>query len=220
VPAGLLGAWLLAPPWPGERRPRWFQAASAVAIVLTTAAVIIGGGVRDQLDRMNAFQGWRAVTERAEDLFVRLHKRLPERDHLPSRYAAAMVPFIDYVDRCTTRDDRLLMTALFPEVYVMADRGFAGGHQAFMRGFYTSAADQDQMMARLERQSVPFVIMVNEYAAVIRAEMPRLAAFVDTRYRPLAFIEVPETPGAEVYVDKTREIARVDPSTGWPCFVP
>jgi len=113
-----------------------------------------------------------------------------------------------------------LMTALFPEIYVMADRGFAGGHQAFMKGFYISQTDQDQMMARLERQSVPFVIMVDEWAAVLRADMPRLATFIDTRYRSLAVIEVPETPGVEVFVDKARPSVRVDPETGWPCFVP
>jgi hypothetical protein len=219
VPAGLLGGWLLSPRSTGTARPPWFRAVVAASIVVAVVVVYRGLGVRDQLDRMNVFLGWGAVRVRAEDLYGRLQKRLPERDHLPSRYAAALTPFMAYVDRCTTRDDRLLMTELFPEIYVMADRGFAGGHQAFLRGFYISAADQDQMMERLERQSVPFAIMVAEWAAVLRAEMPRLAAFIDTRYRSLAFIEVPETRGVEVFVDKGRPIARVDPETGWPCFV-
>jgi hypothetical protein len=219
VPAGLLGAWLLAAPWTGDRRPWWSTAVSAAAIILAATAVVKAADVRDQLDRMNVFNGWRAMTARAEDIWLRLHKRMPERDHLPSRYSAALVPFIEYVDRCTSHDDRLLVTALFPEVYVMADRGFAGGHQAFMRGFYTSAADQAQMMSRLEHQSVPFVIMFNEYDAVLRADMPKLAAFVDTRYHLLASVDVPETKGAEIYVENARASARLDPATGWPCFV-
>jgi hypothetical protein len=219
VPAGLLAAWLLSPPGSGTRRAPWFRAVSAASIALAVVAVYRGLDVRDQLDRMNVLLGWRAVRVRAEDLYARLQKRLPERDHLPSRYAAAMTPFIAYVDRCTIHDDRLLMTPLSPEVYVMADRGFAGGHEAVMRGFYTSAADQDQMMARLDRQSVPLVIMGDEWADVLRADMPRLAAFIDTRYRSLAFIDVPETRGVEVFVDKLRPSARVDPETGWPCFV-
>jgi hypothetical protein len=61
--------------------------------------------------------------------------------------------------------------------------------------------------------------MGDEWADVLRADMPRLAAFIDTRYRSLAFIDVPETRGVEVFVDKLRPSARVDPETGWPCFV-
>jgi hypothetical protein len=75
------------------------------------------------------------------------------------------------------------------------------------------------MMARLERQSVPFVIMVNEYAAMLRAEMPRLARFIDTRYRLLASVPVPETPGVPPPLDNARPSERADPATGWPCFV-
>jgi hypothetical protein len=219
VPAALLGAWLLGRLLQRNGgRQIWRLTVAIAAMAVVTAVVVRAADVRSQLDRMNVLAGGRAVAVRAQDLWVRLHQPLAGPDYQPSRYAAAMVPFIEYVQRCTTHRDRLLMTALFPEVYVMADRGFAGGHQAFMRSFYTSDADQQLMMARLERQSVPFVIVVNEWAPELLAEMPRLSRFIDMNYRPLVAIPVPETKGVEIYVDRRRVAGRSDSATGWPCF--
>ena len=177
-----------------------------------------GADVGDQIDKTEMLGGWDATRERVEDLWVRLHKRLPEGDQLPSRYAGAMLPFIEYVHRCTAREDRLLMTGFFPEVYVMADRGFAGGHIAFQAGFYRTEADQSLTIARLERQSVPFVVMVEQIEPELRDQMPRLMSYVDERYQPMAEIDVPETRGVRVYVERDRHSRDSDPATGWPCF--
>ena len=218
VPAGLLGAWLLAPGAPLQR-PRWSLAVMLAVAGTTIAAIATAGDVREQVGRTDAVAGWDAVQERVSEGWASLQSPLPTGSLAPSRFSLAMLPFIKYVTRCTTRQDRLLMTVLYPEVYVMADRGFAGGHQEYRPGFYTNDADQRQMMARLERQSVPFVIMVNDQAAALRTQMPRLDAFVTAHYHPLVFIPVQDTSGVDVFVDSRREVVRRDPETGWPCFV-
>jgi hypothetical protein len=139
---------------------------------------------------------------------------VPDRDHAPSRYAAALLPFLGYVDRCTSTDDRLMMTGMFPEVYVIADRGFAGGHITLMAPFYTDAADQQLTIARLRRQSVPFVLLVED----VELGMPQLLAYLDAAYRPLTHVDVPDTKGVRVLVERDRHQHGVDAATGWPCF--
>ena len=155
-----------------------------------------------------------AVGRRTQEIWRELERSVPDRDHAPSRYSAALLPFIDYVDRCSSPADRLMVTGLYPEVYVIADRGFAGGQIAFLSGFYTDEAEQARTIGRLKRQSVPFVLLIED----VRLAMPRLMAYVDTRYQPLAHVEVPGTPGVQVLVERGRPHGGIDPSTGWPCF--
>jgi hypothetical protein len=127
------------------------------------------------------------------------------------------MPFIEYVGRCTSPGDRLMTTGLH-EVYVLAQRGFSGGRSQIISGPYSRDADEERTMARLERQSVPLVVLVTHMEAEFRARMPRIAAYLDARYRPLARIEVPETEGVAVWVERSRRSTGLDASTGWPCF--
>lgn len=217
VPAALLGAFLLGPVVRGGWRPLRI-AAAAMVLLVTATAVVRGADVREQLARSGVLSGPAAVRSRAADLASRLQKQLPEGDHVPSRYSRAMQPFLEYLGRCTSPGDRIMMTGLFPEVYVLAGRGFAGGHVAFLPGYYTSASDQARTVARLERQSVPFVASVKHLEPDLRADLPLVMAHVDARYHPLADIAVPETQGVRVYVESGRTATGTDAATGWPCF--
>lgn len=217
----LLGTWLLTSVWRRHSRTASMLALRVVSLMLvavTAAAVAYAADLRQELGRAGVFGGVREMRLRAGDLWDRLGKRIPERDHVPGRYARGMLPFLQYVTRCTTRDDRLLMTGLFPEVYVIADRGFAAGHQSFRREFYTAPPERMLTLARLRRQSVPFVVMVRANEADLRAAMPELSEHLTTGYSALAHIPVSETPGVDVYVDRFRPSVRRDPDTGWPCF--
>jgi hypothetical protein len=111
-----------------------------------------------------------------------------------------------------------MMTGLFPEVYVLGERGFAGGQMAFMPGFYSTEADQALTLERMRRQSVPFVLLVLGIESPFQSRMPRIASYVQERYEPMATVAVPETLGVRVYVERHRPSTGVDRVTGWPCF--
>jgi hypothetical protein len=220
VPAALLGAWLIGLSWQ-PRRALWRLGGVAAAVVgvgLVTTALCYAAETREQLGRSGVLSGWGSVQARAADLWERLQKRLPERDQVPSRYAGALFPFMAFLDRCTTTNDRLWMTGLFPEVYVLSQRGFAGGQQAYLPGYYSTDAEQRQTIDRFDHQSVPFAVQVLSIETQFRDRMGLLAQYLDTNYEPIARIEVSETPGVELYVRRGRTPGHMDRETGWPCF--
>ncbi|HKE83305.1 MAG TPA: hypothetical protein VKB50_06110 [Vicinamibacterales bacterium] len=220
VPAAVLGSWLLGLAWRRRgSRARLAWAVSAFVLASSAWAIVVVADVRNELNTAGILNRPGAMKERIADLRVRLSKPMPERDHLPSRNSQALMPFYAYVDRCSAPTDRLVMTGLSPDVFVLANRGFAGGQMAFRPSFYTSPTDQQRALTRLRAQSVPFVIVALEEEADFLRAMPAIASYVDTHYDKLALVPVPDTRGLQLYVERGRHPAGVDGATGWPCFV-
>lgn len=219
VPAGLLGAWLLGlatrAPW---SRARIGAAIAAAGVVGMSAwAVIHAAGVSEQLNRTELFTEGE-VSERVEELRTRLSRAVPEGDHIPSRQASALMPFMSFLQRCTARDERVLVTSLRPEIYVIANRGFAGGHIGFTPGFYGSDAEQGLTLARLRRQSVPFVVRILEVDGELAETMPLVFGYLNEHYEQLAELEVADEPGIRLYIERGRRGVSTDQQTGWPCL--
>jgi len=220
VPAVLLGAWAAPVTWnAGWKSPAARLAARTAWILplgVTVAAVVSVGSVREQVARTGVPRGIEGLSARAAVL-----GRLwgPHRDagFTPSSVSQALLPFFGYLQRCTSPQDRLVMTWLYPDVFVMAERGFAGGHVALLDGFYSSAAEQHRTLARLRRESVPFVLMVVGREDGFRASFPLLSAHIDSRYEALTEVPV-EGTSVRVLVERDRAARGLDRQTGWPCF--
>jgi hypothetical protein len=182
------------------------------------SAVNVVADVRGELNRAGILNRRGALPERIDDLRVRLRKVRPERSHIPSRNSEALMPFYAFLDRCSAPGDRIVMTGLSPDVFVLANRGFAGGQMAFRPSFYTNMVDQQRALTRFQAQSVPFAIVALEEERGFRQEMPLIASYVDEHYDKLAFIPVPDTRGLQLYVERGRRATGQDTATGWPCF--
>jgi hypothetical protein len=89
---------------------------------------------------------------------------------------------------------------------------------AYRPAFYDSEPEQRKAIARLQSESVPFVIVSLEEESGFRGALPLVAAYVDEHYEPLALIPVPDTRGLQLYVEQGRRSAGLDAATGWPCF--
>ena len=100
------------------------------------------------------------------------------------------------------------MTGLSPDVFVLANRGFAGGQMAFRPAFYATVSDQQKAIARMQSQSVPFVIIALEEEAGFRGALPLVAAYVDGHYDPLTHIAVADTRGLQILVERGQTRAR------------
>ena len=129
-----------------------------------------------------------------------------------------MMPFFAYLGRCTLPTDRMLVTGLMPEAFVLAHRGFAGGHAAYFSGYYSGRDDQALAVERMRHESVP-VVVLSEDLEQFRATMPVVAAFVTGNYVKGAGIDVDGNPPLALYFRNSAAAAR-DPQTGWPCLHP
>jgi hypothetical protein len=221
VPAVLLMAWLLPIAWALPAGPRRVAARFAVVVVVagTVVATAEAGDFREQLDRTDVMLGPAGFRARLDALASVMRLRHEEPASGPSGVAQGLSPFFRYLQRCTSTRDHFFMSWSYPDVFVAAGRGFAGGHVALMEPFYTSTPEQTRTLGRLRHESVPFMLIFLDRERNFREHYPLLAAFLDERYEPMADVPVAETKGVRVYVEKGRASVRPDGETGWPCFV-
>jgi hypothetical protein len=224
VPACLLGAWLLGLVWTITGRRAIVipvRLAAGVVLAVTTVAIWAVGDVHDKLDEVGVFEDdLEHLQEHTAGLITAL--TIPEMDtrKLPSRVSAGLVPFLHYVDRCTVPTDRLLVSGPYPDVFVLARRGFAGGQIAFREGFHHSAAEQSLTLARMTRQSVPFVVLPLDDQDAFERSFPRVMAHITAAYDVLTDIQVEALKGVRIMIERARPRTGTDSVTGWPCFVP
>jgi hypothetical protein len=220
VPAAILGAWLIGVAFDvrATTKRRIALTVAAAIFVLTAKAVSVVADIPGELNRAGILNRPGALSERVDDLTKRLQQTMPQGSHVPSRNSEALRPFYAYVERCTSPRDRLVMTGLQPDVFVLANRGFAGGQMAYRPAFYASEKDQRKAIARMQAQSVPLVIVALEEESGFRGALPLVAAYVDEHYEPLAKITVPDTRGLQIYIERGRRAASPDTETGWPCL--
>jgi hypothetical protein len=213
-----LGRWLDA--WPSRLVVRTVcRVAAAAVLAITMASCAALADLEGQVDKARLAGGIGHVLGRLDDLRLRLARAMPEDEQVPSRHAAAMMPLFDYLGRCTLPTDRMLLTGnLMPEAFVLAHRGFAGGHPAYFSGYYSGQDDQFRAVERMRHESVP-VVVVSEDFEHFRATMPIVAAFVEENYVKGADIEVERNPPLAVYFPRFAA-GTPDPATGWPCLHP
>jgi hypothetical protein len=223
VPAALLGAWLLGLVWSMKAPPAMTlstRAVSAVVLVCTLVAIWHVGDVTDKLDEVGVFEDdLEHLQEHTASLITALTSPEVDNRKLPSRVSAGLVPFIRYVDRCTAPTDRLLVSGPYPDVFVLARRGFAGGHIAFREAFHHSDAEQSLTLERMTRQSVPFVVLPLDDQDAFERSFPRVMAHITAAYDVLTDIQVDGLKGVRILIERARQRTGTDSVTGWPCFV-
>jgi hypothetical protein len=218
APAAILGPWLVAIAW-RSRHPWVWRPVAALLLVIVARSVMGVGSTIEQLDRAGLLVTWRRIPEFIGEVNTALHARDAERQ-LPSRAAYALRPFYAYVDRCTTREHRLLVGGFAPEVPVFTTRAFAGGQLGFVQGYYEGEQYQRLVLKRLSREVVPFVVLPGEAAInQFGAGFPLLANYVRVRYVPLVTLGDDASTAVQVLFDSELPVAARDPETGWPCEV-
>ena len=164
------------PAW-WRTRPAWsVAAAAAVAAVALITATSLWTVVNfsDRVAQTGIRGGVRGVVA-ATRRVVRQGAARSWEEYWP---AGEVPPVVDYLARCARPGDRLLLTWFAPEYYLFAGRPFAAGQSQFFTQSFATDQDQALMLARLRRQTVPFILInEGEQAAFTRA-FPRLAAYL------------------------------------------
>jgi hypothetical protein len=222
VPALLLGAWVLGLCWGSRWRSvagqRTAQAIAIAALIVSVVSVRQIGEWPERIELTGIADGLEGVTARAAKVSMLL--RLPHRQDVstPSSVSRALLPFFMYLDRCTTRQDRIIVTGEFPDVVVLAGRAFASDG-VVLGAWYSSAAHQDQTIERMRRRPPLFAIYVD--ADAFRRRFPLVETFLQQRYRPMTEVAALDGSGSvPILVDREHPAQKTDRQTGWPCFAP
>jgi hypothetical protein len=217
VPAVVLGAWLASRAW-WHSKIRWVTVpVSVLVIALFGRSVAAVGNTVEELDRSGLLASWTRVPGYFTELAAALRSPLAPTQ-IPSSAAGHLLPFLSYVGRCTTPDQRLLVLGFLPEVPVLAHRAFAGGQSTFVPGYYRSDENQRLVLKRLRTQVVPFALVPKDYAADLDQTFPLLTDYLRARYLPLVTLGGESETGVQILVDGTLRPSGHDPETGWPCF--
>lgn len=218
VPAALLGAFVLGLSWtrPWRRPGARVVVCAATILILGATAAAVRTIALEQFERagLAPAPSVRAVREnviRAASLL-----RRPHRELAPSRNSRALLPFFEYLDRCTSPTDRLVLNGLFPDILVLAGRGFAGGSIAITRGY--AAADQAQTVERLRRDRPAFALLVGGSDADFRFRFDDVHRYLGAEYLTLSEWPVEESEPIRILVDRSRRPTGIDAATGFPCY--
>jgi hypothetical protein len=224
----IVGAWTAAATLQGARgllataRPVARAAAGALGAVTAAAVAAVAasawvlGAVDTQIREMRLEDG----------LFRRLAVHRDAGTVWPwERYwPAGPVPeAVHYLRACTTPSDRLLVTWPAAEYYYFSGRAFGAGlAQLLPPNAFTARSDQELMLARLERHTVPVVLINETERAEFARAYPLLDAYLQERYAPVGSFTI--RGGSETITVAVKGTLQPTSTYGpdrWPCgFLP
>jgi hypothetical protein len=183
--------------------------------VATGAAVASVADLRERWERTGIVDGLDGVRGR----FVSVTTLLagPHRQSIspPSYASAALMPFFDYVDRCSSQSERIIVTGEFPDIVVLAGRRFASDG-VVMGAWYSSAVHQRRTVEGFAAQPALFIVYVD--AAPFRRRFPDVEQYVAAHYREMTTVTPDGAEGIPILVDHRRTPRATDAATGWPCY--
>jgi hypothetical protein len=123
-----------------------------------------------------------------------------------------------WLNECTFEDERLALIGFGPQVFVLAERGFAAGLAFYDLGWSSSERDQALALSRWSRQRVPVVLGMEAEWDSFSRDYPRIRSHIDDRY---VMVERSAFGGGKpviVLVERSATPARIHAATGLPCF--
>ena len=176
------------------------------------------GDMSSQIRETRFLDGWAKVreiiTERAED-----GTAWPWEQYWP---VGAMPEAVRYISACTAPTDRLLVTWPASEYYFFTRRAFAGGHSHLLApAAFTGTRDQELMVERVVRYSVPVVLINETRRGEIMSAYPLLDAYLRRHYSPAGRFTIRDGSEITIAVDNAvRGVGTFGPER-WPCgFAP
>jgi hypothetical protein len=118
-----------------------------------------------------------------------------------------------YMHDCTREGDRLLVTGSTPyHVGYYVERPLAGGQMQWHHQWRSDPPHEEQSLALIRRQSVPFAFSTTDPVLADFKAYPRIHAYLNDNY-----VEI-EGSGGLLLVDQRREPAGRFGRLGWPCL--
>jgi len=167
---------------------------------IAAAAILLASAVGILPDRFNVVRRWRLVA-------TRLHEARTEIMPYPEHAS-----LVQYISRCTSSNQRVLVGGFAPELPVLSRRAFAGGLPDWIRGYYQDPADIARARQQLARERVAIAVMIDGGDA-FTASWPAIAEELRARRLEPHFLQL-GNQRIEVWVEQSNQ---QDAATGLPC---
>lgn len=145
-------------------------------------------------------------------------RRDPIENLAPEGSQGSKESLIRYVRRCTDPSDRVLAIAYLPEVFYASRRRFGGGMVVFVHRL-RSPDIQRLTIERLQRQSVPLVIINESERESFEEKFPLVNDYLHATYEPVRTLEFPDGGGRFTVLTHPAAVATgVYEPLELPCF--
>jgi hypothetical protein len=213
---GILLAWLIWRMWSVSAWPRY--PLRAVAIVLLALTVISAFSFGRVFPRLGAV-GVNGPTNLTRRLFGvgTLYGGRPLDLYSPPG-ATGLPGLSRWLNECTAVNDRVSIIGFEPQVFFVAERGFAGGLAFYDLGWNSSERDQALTIERWSRQRVPVILAMETEWESFSRDYPMVRAWIDERYEVVKQSAFEGTKRLRVFRDRSFRPVRQQPATGLPCF--
>jgi hypothetical protein len=217
VPAALLWAWMMRGAWQQLKAgaPARFCAATA-AILSLWLTVDVYAGSMNQLTASELFSTPRQAARRLYGTIRDLRRDPLDQFALPG--ATGLRALTRYVNRCTATTDYLVVLGYQPDMFFYANRRIGGGNVVYQANLGAAPRQQATIVARLQRQSVPIVILPVNRVSELEQVYPIVRDYVYERYELALESGFGEDRPFRVLVDRRASPSHVDRELGLPCF--
>lgn len=240
VPHAILLAWLATvgvAQWQTGQRFGAFPRGSRFLRAATTLGVVIIGMVlvsvlsTDFAGRLartgfiesadvNGHGEWRISNpvDRARDVARQLSTDWQSGNRFRGRDGSPLLGLARYLNTCSRPGDRILVQPYIPQVLALAERAFAGGHADLRPGFFDNVPAQRLTISRLQRQSVPLVLLEAGHSYLLfRESFPLIVSYLDANYHVVG-TQTFDRLTLQLFVAKTAVPEGEFVRLGWPCF--
>jgi hypothetical protein len=122
---------------------------------------------------------------------------------------------VSYLSRCTLPAQRVFVSGFAPQIPFLAQRPFSAGLPSWLPGYYETPADIGRARARLAREDVSAVVLL-EGADAFEESWPDLATwFREHRFERHDSTRLGE--GITLWLAPSDDSSRTDVETGLPC---
>jgi hypothetical protein len=125
---------------------------------------------------------------------------------------------VRYLNACTTRDDTVLLTWAAPEYYFFSQRRFGAGHALFLPpAAFTTAHDQDVMLARIRKQRIPIVLINETRRMEFTNAYGEVDAYLTQEYAPAGHYQIRDGSDITIAVRRGATPRSTYGADRWPC---
>ena len=216
VPNVLLWVWLWRAVLGSAPTVLALAGTTAVAWSLLVAVDLYSGS----LDHLGATELFSTPIKTARHLKYAVIDLLHPADRFAPPGSVGLPALVRFVNRCTAPTDRLLVLGYQPEFFFYSDRRMGGGNPVYQSNLGAAPAQQRQIVAWLQEQRVPVVLLPINRLFDIDATYAIVKRYVDGRYVIAKESGFGESSAFRVMVDSQIPPVRIDPELGLPCYTP